>query len=156
MKPLHKVLLGAGVAALAIVGAVSIQPVKCHSVNGLPDSKCTPGVVRTTDKNVICTQSTGTIRPPSSYTTKLKIQQLKQYDFTDKNLASYEEDHLISLEIGGDPTDPKNLWPEPYAEPNGAHDKDKVENLLHKRICNGEISPQDAQKGISTNWKQYQ
>jgi hypothetical protein len=26
----------------------------------------------------------------------------------------YEEDHLISLEDGGDPTDPRNLFPEPY------------------------------------------
>jgi hypothetical protein len=30
------------------------------------------------------------------------------------NMACYEEDHLISIEDGGDPTDPRNLWPEPY------------------------------------------
>ena len=25
-----------------------------------------------------------------------------------------EEDHLISLEVGGNPFDARNLWPEPY------------------------------------------
>jgi hypothetical protein len=29
-------------------------------------------------------------------------------------MACYEEDHLIPLEDGGGPTDPRNLWPEPY------------------------------------------
>jgi hypothetical protein len=27
-------------------------------------------------------------------------------------MACYEEDHLIPLEDGGDPTDSRNLWPE--------------------------------------------
>ena len=29
-------------------------------------------------------------------------------------MSDYQEDHLISLELGGNPTDPRNLWPEPY------------------------------------------
>ena len=28
--------------------------------------------------------------------------------------SDYQEDHLVSLELGGHPTDPRNLWPEPY------------------------------------------
>jgi hypothetical protein len=28
------------------------------------------------------------------------------------NPKDYEEDHLISLELGGAPRDPKNLWPQ--------------------------------------------
>ena len=136
-----------------MAGAVLAMPnPSCHSVNGLPDAHCTPGVVRTTDKNVICTQKTGDIRPPASYTTKLKIQQIKEYGYSDKNPQDYEEDHLISLELGGDPTDPKNLWPEAPGSPNP---KDKVENYLHRQICSGNMTVQDAQKGIATNWKQY-
>jgi len=30
------------------------------------------------------------------------------------NIGCYEEDHLISLENGGNLRDPRNLWPEPY------------------------------------------
>ena len=69
--------------------------------------------------------STSTIRPPTSYTNPLKLTHMQQYGDTvndpsaacmlsSKNKVCYEEDHLISLENGGDPRDPRNLWPEPY------------------------------------------
>lgn len=70
------------------------------------------------------------------------------YGFTD-SIHSHEEDHLISLELGGAPSDPANLWPEPHASPNP---KDKVENFLHAAVCAGKISLADAQHRIATNW----
>lgn len=173
MKTHHKILASLVAAAAAIgIGlsarhihpktpnnspSVPIQTTaksSCTSQNGLPDPVCTPGVVRTTDVNVICNQGTKQFRPPVSYTNNLKIQQIQQYGYTDTSLSSYEEDHLIPLEVGGDGYDPKNLWPEPYNIPNGAYQKDQVENLLHKRICDGTVTPQEAQKEISTNWEQ--
>ena len=56
------------------------------------------------------------------------------------NMACYEEDHLIPLEDGGDPTDPRNLWPEPYnthvgGAIMGARQKDVVEAFIHDEIC---------------------
>ena len=56
------------------------------------------------------------------------------------NMACYEEDHLISLEAGGNPTDPRNLFPEPYNTRvggviMGAHQKDVVEGFIHDEIC---------------------
>lgn len=57
----------------------------------------------------------------ASYTTKLKTQQIREYRYKEKRLAEYEEDHLISLQLGGHPTDPKNLWPQPYRIKCGAH-----------------------------------
>jgi hypothetical protein len=63
----------------------------------------------------------------------------------------YEEDHLIPLEPGGDATDPRNLWPEPYESPD-AREKDVVENLLHPQVCSGLISLADAQNKIATDW----
>jgi hypothetical protein len=55
-------------------------------------------------------------------------------------MACYEEDHLIPLEIGGDPTDPRNLWPEPCntqvgGTVMGARQKDVVEGFVHDEIC---------------------
>ena len=50
---------------------------------------------------------------------------------------------LISEMIGGS-NDIKNLWPESYAEPNGAHTKDKLENRLHELVCNNTITLQAA------------
>ena len=70
-------------------------------------------------------------------------------------LSDYEEDHLISLELGGDGSDPKNLWPEPHKGAFNSFDKDKVENWLHKQICTNAMPVEEAQKGIAENWKQY-
>jgi hypothetical protein len=127
----------------------------------LPNSSVTPGATNpaVTQANIhstICVVGyTKSIRPPSSYTTKLKIQQLSTLPysaFNDLKTKDFEEDHLISLELGGSPTDPKNLWPEPYASTTGARVKDKIENALHALVCNGSITLKTAQKAIATNW----
>jgi hypothetical protein len=64
--------------------------------------------------------------------------------------SNYEEDHLVPLELGGNPTDPNNLWPEPGASPNA---KDGVENDLNRLVCNGQMPLATAQQRIATNWK---
>lgn len=103
-------------------------------------------------KTTICVSGyTGTIRPKSSYTTKLKVSQMKTLHLPGKT-SDYEEDHLISLEIGGNPTDPNNLWPEPWVGNMNAHNKDRLENRLHKLVCSGQMTLKEAQKEISTNW----
>src|ERR1700720_1346038 len=99
-----------------------------------------PDITQDNIKQTICNRGhwkTGSIRPPTSYTNKLKKQQIAEYGFKDKNMKNYEEDHLISLQIGGSPTDPKNLWPERYSGKWGARKKDGLENRLNKLICNG-------------------
>jgi len=80
---------------------------------------------------------------------------MAQYADTDTDPRDYEEDHLIPLELGGHPTDPKNLWPEPYItsiRDGGAKDKDKVENYLRDQVCLGRISLVDAQAQIASDW----
>lgn len=127
----------------------------CHINGVLPDTNCTPGSIdpQVTQDNIfqtICSKGYSTsVRPPVAYTNKLKRQQIIDYGYLDTNLKDYEEDHLISLELGGSPTDPKNLWPEPDDSPNP---KDAIENLCHHKVCSGEISLSDAQKQIATNW----
>ena len=124
----------------------------------LPDHKRTPGATNpdVTQENIhqtICVSGwTRTIRPPASYTNKLKKQQLAEYHYKDKRLADYEEDHLISLQLGGHPSDPKNLWPEPYHIKCGARVKDVVENKLKRMVCDGKLSLEEAQRAIATDW----
>lgn len=126
----------------------------CHMHGVLPDPTCTPGatnpnVTQDTISQTICVSGyTKTIRPPASYTNQLKAQQMQAYGFTD-SIRLHEEDHLISLELGGAPQDPKNLWPEPGRSPN---QKDKVEDFLHVAVCAGRISLHDAQVRIATDW----
>jgi hypothetical protein len=68
-------------------------------------------------------------------------------------MADYEEDHLISLEIGGDPKDPKNLWPQPrHTTPYNASVKDTLENTLNNMVCSGQLSLATARQAIATDW----
>ena len=90
-----------------------------------------------------------TIRPPASYTNALKRQQIVAYGYPDTDPRGYEEDHLIALELGGAPSDQRNLWPEPAHSPNP---KDRVENVLRQRVCAGSLTLAEAQQRIATDW----
>ena len=147
----------------------SVSPTAANSTAGvvvnaagavLPNPSRTPGALNPTVTQAdigttICVAGwTATIRPPSSVTTALKQQQLATgYAYRgDLNTADYEEDHLVSLELGGAPDSPQNLWPEPYNVTDGAHVKDQVENKLHTLVCSGALSLAAAQHAIATNW----
>src|SRR4051812_23521437 len=108
----------------------------------------TPGVVNydVTQANIattICTRGwTRTIRPPTDYTNALKVRQLREYGLRGPPSA-FQEDHLISLELGGNPVDRRNLWPEPYPRASAV---DRVENDLNRRVCGGELTLAEAQR----------
>ena len=54
----------------------------------------------------------------------------------------YVIDHLIPLEVGGS-NDITNLWPQRKGD---AEQKDKLENELHARVCDGAIDVSTAQR----------
>lgn len=134
-------------------------PGTCHMRSDqsqpLPDPQCTPGAVnpavtQATLGSTICRSGyTATIRPPASMTDQLKHEQIAAYGDTDTRSRDYEEDHLVSLELGSAPDDPRNLWPEPGASPNP---KDRVENDLHRAVCDGRVSLASAQAAIAADW----
>ena len=127
-----------------------------------PDPVRTPGATNPdiTQENIhetICNPrwSTKSIRPEAGYTHRLKIEQIGEYGYSDSRLNDYEEDHFIPLELGGNPTDPQNLWPEPFETSiadGGAHAKDKVENYLHAEVCSGSLTLEQAQHEIAEDW----
>ncbi len=124
----------------------------------LPNPSLTPGAINPeiTQQNIhstVCVKGyTKTIRPPANYTNKLKKRQLREYGYDDRNPKHYEEDHLIPLSIGGNPRDPKNLWPEPRNSEWNAAKKDDLEFTLYRMVCRNEISLKDAQAEIASNW----
>ncbi|MFJ2400373.1 hypothetical protein ACIOUE_03655 [Streptomyces xanthochromogenes] len=94
--------------------------------------------------------------PPASITGAEKTTNAKSYGYTG-SLHDAEYDHLVSLELGGDPNDPRNLWVEPPspghksgAGPNNP--KDSVESKLHTAICSGKTQLAAAQNAIATDW----
>ena len=127
---------------------------------GLPNPALTPGATnpRVTQSNIhstICVSGyTKTIRPAESYTESLKYRQLDGgYNLHgDTSARDYEEDHLIPLEVGGNPTSVKNLWPEPRLTAWGAAKKDALENAMHRLVCNGSVSLRTAQQVFASDW----
>jgi hypothetical protein len=65
--------------------------------------------------------------------------------------GTYELDHLIPLELGGDNAN-ANLWPEPASPTPGYHQKDDLENALHHLVCSGQLALGVAQHSIAVNW----
>jgi hypothetical protein len=128
----------------------------------LPRSAETPGAIdpRVTQSNIsttICLPGyTKTVRPPVTYTSPLKRKQLNSgYNLNgDTNPRDYEEDHLIPLEVGGNPTLIRNLFPEPLRGTYGALNKDKLENQMHLLVCTHKISLAAAQKVFTSDWVQ--
>ena len=62
--------------------------------------------------------------------------------------------HLIPLELGGSPTSPLNLWPEPHRVVGGwgSYRKDRLENRLNHLVCSGRLTLRAAQRAIAANW----
>jgi hypothetical protein len=125
-----------------------------HGLFSLPDPLCTPGATdpAVTQANLFSTichsgYSEG-VRPSESVTEPEKRASLAAYGDR-RPLHDYEYDHLVSLELGGAPNDPRNLWPEPGASPNP---KDSLEDRLHARVCDGDIKLAAAQLAIARNW----
>jgi hypothetical protein len=141
--------------ALLLVTAVVVAfaPVDRHGTPAIvADPVRTPGVLnpdvtQADIRSTICRRGwTSTIRPPTDYTNELKRKQMRQYGETG-SMSDYQEDHLISLEMGGSPTDPRNLWPEPYPR---AAEMDKIENQLNSEICDGQLTLAQAQQREDT------
>lgn len=145
----------------------------------LPDPDLHPGKKDSrVTKTQLCSKSyrTGTVRPPTSYTNRLKQLELARGRATIKapngrtytvhgeglpgTAKDYELDHIISLQLGGHPDDPANLWMQPWerkgarlADPGyGAESKDVLESRLKREVCNRGMALSEAQRLISTDW----
>ncbi len=122
-----------------------------------PNPSLTPGDVfpNVTAKEVCVSGYSASVRSVSS---DEKRQVAARYGYTGSS-SNVEYDHFISLELGGSNA-VTNLWPESYATtdaPNhvGAREKDRVENALHAAVCRGDITLQQAQDQIRTDWYAY-
>ncbi|NDC61216.1 MAG: hypothetical protein EBZ60_04260 [Betaproteobacteria bacterium] len=126
--------------------------------NGLPNPSLTPGatdpaVTQDNLKSTVCVRGyTSTVRPDKRVTNRLKREQIQQYGYPDRNPQHYEQDHLIPISIGGNPSDPRNMWPQPLDAQWGAQEKNDLEFVVYRMVCNGDISLEEAQQRIANNW----
>jgi len=129
----------------------------------LPNPKLTPGVADPLlTKQKLCTKgfTTKKVRNVGDMTS-LKARVYLRYGMTNHKgdcalvTRGCEVDHLIPLEVGGK-TDIENLWPQPYgSKPDdqwNANVKDRLENRLHRLVCDGTVTLEIAQHDIATDW----
>ncbi len=130
----------------------------CAHAGDLPDRAMTPGAINpdVTQDNIhstVCVKGwTKTVRPPAFYTNRLKKSQIREYGYGNSSPRDFEEDHLIPLSVGGHPTDPRNLWPQPRNSEWNADRKDDLEFALYKGLCHGEVTLEEARRAFASNW----
>jgi hypothetical protein len=142
-------LVASTLLAVALLGgfrsgpsAPSLSPDRASWI--LTPGVVNPDVTQETIGDTICKHGwTATVRPPTTYTNELKLEQMDAYHRAG-TLSDYQEDHLISLELGGHPTDARNLWPEPVARATEVDTS--VEDALNEKVCSGEITLREAQR----------
>lgn len=124
----------------------------CYGYGPIQDRLCAGAVNPELTKDLICSPdfTTKTVR---NFPADEKKQVYEEYGILCHTKGEYEVDHLISLELGGS-NEIANLWPE-LADPRpGFHEKDTVENYLHRQVCSGAISLSDTQREVANNWIQ--
>ena len=110
-----------------------------------PPGALNPQVTQANIAQTICVRGwTRTVRPPVQYTGALKRRQMRERHLPGRP-SEYQEDHLIPLELGGHPTDPRNLWPQRLEE---AQRKDVQEYALNRAVCANRMLLTTAQERI--------
>ncbi len=135
----------------------------------LPDRHCTPGatdpaVTQASLAATVCTVGWLAKTQLSEQQSKpLRLASLVSYGLPAPT-SGYGLDRLISLTIGGSPSAPGNLWPEPSYGPYGSPTKVQLEIQLHADVCASSgtkatstnitqyLTLAQAQAAISTNW----
>jgi hypothetical protein len=118
----------------------------------LNDLKVTPGKTDPSlTKNVICNPKFRT--GPYRHTTESEKKAVcREYGAADcPNPEKGEIDHLVPLEDGGADV-VANLWWQPASPVPGYHQKDLVENWVHKQICEGAMDMTKAQTQLEQDW----
>lgn len=152
-------ILWLGLSAAALLAAIQMA----HAQDALPIN---PDVTQANIKSTVCVPNwSKTVRPTVSVTNEIKFAKMALLGIERTEAASYELDHVISLVLAGAPQDPRNLriqeWygdaVETPKDADGldtqAHVKDVLEVRLHKLVCSGSITLQEAQTCIYTDWR---
>jgi hypothetical protein len=79
-------------------------------------------------------------------------RQLARYHYDDTNPTHFRLDHVIPVELGGDPDAPSNMWPQPLSPTPAAPEKDRVTAYLRQQVCSGAMTLAAAQQAVLNDW----
>lgn len=115
----------------------------------LPNPKLTPGDALRVTRDDLCDHKYEDLDDSTPVT--VKDQVFKRYGIRMGGPESYNIDHLIPVSLGGS-NDVKNLWPQPLSGEWNHQKKNKLEDHLHKLVCQGELDLKTAQREIASDW----
>jgi len=143
----HVIAAGAFVVASSVgAAAVSMHHGPAPVLATIPGA-LNPDVTQSNVGVTICVPNwTASVRPSSGYTSSLKQQQMADLGYRDRDPSHFEEDHLVPLGAGGQPTAPSNLWPQPRGQ---AKRDDPLETKIQRAICAGQITLAEGQRQIT-------
>jgi len=134
-------------ATVSSTGGATIAGSSTHASSTLTPGALDPAVTQSTIATTICAPGwAASVAPSTGSLATLKSKQLRQYH-AQGAAASYAEDHLIPIELGGAPNDPKNLWPQPRSRVRA---DSIVAAALAREVCAGTLPLARAQKLIAT------
>jgi hypothetical protein len=142
-------LVGLGIPIGGRKPILQQHPQITAAVTHMPDAELTPGIIHEDDTETIC--KSGYSLTVRHVTAAMRKEVFSRYGITDPKPGEYEIDHLISLELGG-ANDIRNLWPQRYQGEWNAHMKDRLENKLHKMVCEGDLPLDEAQMVLANDW----
>jgi hypothetical protein len=125
------------------------EPDQSDETDGLKNGAINLDVTPDNLEDTICKVGyTKTIRPPVSYTQKIKKKMIADQGWEGPAIL----DHYIPLQGGGHPSDPRNFL---LQTPKDSYIKDTVEDHMHDDICDGKITLRKAQEIMGADWTKY-
>jgi hypothetical protein len=141
---------------LRLGSSISFQPAtrssRCHLRHNseLPDRACSPGAYYSgATRSAIC--RSGYAHNVRNVSEATKAAVYVEYGIRQHSAASYEVDHLVPLELGGSNAR-ANLFPEAATPKPGFHEKDRLENWAHARLCAGSMGLRTVQREFAQDW----
>jgi hypothetical protein len=112
-------------------------------VPGQVDTRVTQSTITST----ICEPGyTTKVRPPRKFTDAIRRRLVNGLPGSSQDYELYQ---LIPLGLGGHPTSANNLWVQAWQE---AASKDRDELWLHREVCSGRMTLEQAQRDMLATW----
>jgi hypothetical protein len=110
-----------------------------------------PTVTPSTIQSTICVKGwSASIRPPLSYTNRIKKQKMADMGLPLELIGDFQLDHKLPISLGGSAHDPRNLVLQDLDE---AEEKDIVERCLRIAVCAGAVDLGEAQQAVWIDWR---
>jgi len=141
------------ILALCLVSACQAEDLSPYPKKDITPGLANPLVTQENIQSTICTHDfNASQRPSGSYTYKVKLRQIREYGYPQQLMSDYIEDHIIPIAVGGHPTDPGNLWPQPKSLYWSDRKKDKLEVKIWHKVCKGLMPLSEAQAIFLNDW----